>query len=106
MVPFIAQITVFGCNFAPQGWALCQGQLLAISQYTALFSLIGTYYGGTGTSNFALPDLRSRAPIGLTGALQLCDRRNRRPKNRIDQHVVLPDALPWAVRRRQPRHDE
>ncbi len=65
MDPFIAQITVFGCNFAPQGWALCQGQLLAISQNTALFSLIGTYYGGNGTNNFALPDLRSRAPIGF-----------------------------------------
>jgi microcystin-dependent protein len=65
MDPFIAQITVFGCNFAPLNWALCQGQLLAISQNTALFSLIGTYYGGNGTTTFALPDLRSRASIGF-----------------------------------------
>jgi microcystin-dependent protein len=65
MDPFIAQITVFGCNFAPQGWALCQGQLLAISQNAALFSLIGTYYGGNGQTTFALPDLRGRAPIGF-----------------------------------------
>lgn len=65
MDPFLAQITIFGCNFAPQGWALCQGQLLAISQNTAVFSLIGTYYGGNGTTTFALPDLRSRAPIGF-----------------------------------------
>lgn len=65
MDPFIAQITVFGCNFAPLGWALCQGQVMSISQYTALFSLIGTYYGGNGQTTFALPDLRSRAPIGF-----------------------------------------
>jgi microcystin-dependent protein len=65
MDPFIGQITIFGCNFAPQGWALCQGQILAISQYTALFSLLGVNFGGNGTSNFALTDLRGRAPIGF-----------------------------------------
>ncbi|WP_452222340.1 phage tail protein [Lacinutrix salivirga] len=63
MEPFIAQILMFGGNFAPRGWALCDGQLLAISQYTALFSLIGTTYGGDGRTTFALPDLRGRAPI-------------------------------------------
>jgi microcystin-dependent protein len=65
MDPFLGQINLLGCNFAPQGWALCQGQLLAISQNTALFSLLGTYYGGNGTTTFALPDLRSRVPIGF-----------------------------------------
>jgi microcystin-dependent protein len=65
MNPFLGQISVLGCNFAPQGWALCQGQLLAIAQNTALFSLLGTNFGGNGTTNFALPDLRSRAPIGF-----------------------------------------
>src|SRR6202012_5718198 len=55
---------LFGCNFAPQGWAMCQGQILPISQYSALFSLLGTQFGGNGTSNFALPDLRSRIPMG------------------------------------------
>jgi microcystin-dependent protein len=64
MNPFIGQITLFPFNFAPVGWALCEGQLLPISQYTALFSLLGTYYGGNGVSNFALPDLRGRVPIG------------------------------------------
>jgi len=54
---------MFGFNFAPQGWATCAGQLLPISQNTALFSLIGTYYGGNGTTNFALPDLRSRVAL-------------------------------------------
>ncbi len=54
-----------GFNFAPQGWALCEGQLLQISQYTALFSLLGITYGGDGIHTFALPDLRGRMPIGM-----------------------------------------
>ena len=62
--PYLGEIRMFAGNFAPFGWALCQGQLLAISQNTALFSLLGTYYGGNGTTNFALPDLRSRIPLG------------------------------------------
>lgn len=63
MDPYLGEIRLFAGNFAPTGWALCNGQLLAISQYTALFSLLGTFYGGNGTSNFALPDLRGRAPM-------------------------------------------
>lgn len=61
--PFIGEIQLFGGNFAPRGWALCDGQLLAVSQNDALFSLIGTIYGGDGRTTFALPDLRSRVPI-------------------------------------------
>jgi microcystin-dependent protein len=61
--PFLAQIALFPYNFAPRGWALCQGQLMSISQNTALFSLLGTYYGGDGKSTFALPDLQGRVPI-------------------------------------------
>jgi microcystin-dependent protein len=61
--PFVAEIRPWALNFAPRGWAMAQGQILPISQYTALFSLIGTYYGGNGTSNFQLPDLRSRVPM-------------------------------------------
>ena len=64
MEPFVGQITLFPFFFAPRGWALCEGQLLAISQNTALFSLLGTYYGGNRVSTFALPDLRGRVPIG------------------------------------------
>ncbi|WGH75409.1 tail fiber protein [Tenacibaculum tangerinum] len=64
MDPFVGQITLFGGNFAPRGWAFCDGQLLAISQNTALFSILGTTYGGDGRTTFALPDLRGRAPIG------------------------------------------
>ncbi|MEM6722096.1 MAG: tail fiber protein [Bacteroidota bacterium] len=63
MNPFLAQIIMFGGNFAPRGWALCNGQLLPIAQNQALFSLLGTTYGGDGRTTFALPDLRSRSPI-------------------------------------------
>ena len=61
--PFVAEIRIFPFNFAPQGWAWCDGQLLPLSQNTALFSLLGTTYGGNGKSNFALPDLQGRAPM-------------------------------------------
>jgi microcystin-dependent protein len=61
--PFVAEIRIFAGNFAPTGWALCDGQLLPISQNTALFSLLGTTYGGNGTSNFALPNLQGSAPM-------------------------------------------
>jgi microcystin-dependent protein len=61
--PYIAEITMFGGNFAPRGWALCDGQILSIAQNTALFSLLGTTYGGNGTTNFALPDLRGRVAV-------------------------------------------
>lgn len=62
MDPFLGQITLLACNFAPVNWAMCQGQILPIAQYSALFSLLGTSYGGNGTTNFALPDLRGRVP--------------------------------------------
>lgn len=62
--PFIGEIQVFGFNFAPINWAQCNGALLALSQYTALFSLIGTYYGGNGTTTFQLPNLQGRAACG------------------------------------------
>jgi len=61
--PFVAEIRIFPFNFAAKGWAWCDGQLMPLSQNTALFSLLGTTYGGDGKSNFALPDLRGRAPM-------------------------------------------
>lgn len=64
MDPYIAEIKMFGGNFAPRFYALCQGQLLSIAEYTALFALIGTTYGGDGQVTFALPDFRGRRPIG------------------------------------------
>jgi microcystin-dependent protein len=62
--PFIGEIRMFGFGFAPQGWAQCNGQLLPIADNAALFSLLGTTYGGDGQTTFALPDLRSRVPVG------------------------------------------
>ena len=64
MEGYIAEIRMFAGNFAPRGWAFCQGQILSIAQNTALFSLLGTTYGGNGQTTFALPDLRSRVPVG------------------------------------------
>ncbi|HKF22996.1 MAG TPA: tail fiber protein [Candidatus Angelobacter sp.] len=61
--PFVAEIRIFPFNFAPKGWAFCDGQLLPLSQNTALFSLLGTTYGGDGKSNFALPNLQGCAPM-------------------------------------------
>jgi microcystin-dependent protein len=61
--PFIAEIRIFAGNFAPRGWALCDGTLLSIAQNTALFSLVGTTYGGNGRTDFGLPDLQGRAPM-------------------------------------------
>lgn len=63
--PFLGEIRIFGFNFAPRGWAFCSGQLLPIAQNTALFSLLGTTYGGNGQTNFALPDLRGRVPLSM-----------------------------------------
>lgn len=61
--PFLGEIRMFGGSFAPRGWALCDGQLLKVSQHDYLFSLIGTNYGGDGRTTFALPDLRGRVPV-------------------------------------------
>ena len=75
MDPFVAEIRIFPFNFAPKGWAFCDGQLLPISQNTALFSLLGTTYGGDGKSNFGLPNLQDSAPLhpGQGPALSLYD---------------------------------
>jgi len=62
---YIGELRCFGFNFAPNGWAQCNGQLLSISQNTALFSLLGTYYGGNGQTTFGLPDLRGRSAVGV-----------------------------------------
>ncbi|MGG1946291.1 tail fiber protein [Trinickia sp. NRRL B-1857] len=69
--PFIGEIRMAGFNFAPTGWAQCQGQTIAISQNQALFALLGTVYGGNGVSNYQLPDLRGRTPVGMGQGLGL-----------------------------------
>jgi microcystin-dependent protein len=72
--PFVAEIRILPYNFAPTGWATCDGQLLPISQNTALFSLLGTIYGGDGKSNFALPNLQDSTPLGVGQGQGLSDR--------------------------------
>lgn len=73
--PFVGEIRMFAGNFAPSGWAMCDGQLLAISQNDALFSLFGTIYGGDGRTTFGLPDLRGRIPIHAGNGPGLSPRR-------------------------------
>lgn len=101
--PYIGQIMMVGFNFAPVGWALCNGQLLAISENSALFQLIGTTYGGDGQQTFGLPDLRGRVPVHsgqgpglsnyvigqLTGAETVPLTVNQLPQH---QHVYSPAA--------------
>ena len=75
MNPFIGQIILFGGNFAPRNWAFCHGQLLSIAQNTALFSILGTTYGGDGRTTFGLPDFRGREVIGAGRGPGLSDYR-------------------------------
>ena len=72
--PFLSEIRIMSFNFAPKGWAMCNGQLMQINQNQALFSLLGTTYGGDGRVNFALPDLRSRVPIHMGSGFTLGER--------------------------------
>jgi microcystin-dependent protein len=74
MDPFVGQLLLAGFNFAPKGWALCQGQIMPLSQNTALFSLLGTIYGGDGKSTFGLPDMRARVGMGQGNGVGLTSR--------------------------------
>ncbi|MEA5461200.1 tail fiber protein [Arcicella sp. LKC2W] len=65
MTPYLGMLAIFGFNFPPRGWAYCNGQLISIAQNSALFALLGTYFGGDGVTTFALPNLQSRVPIGM-----------------------------------------
>lgn len=71
MYATLGEIRIFAGNFAPQGWAFCNGDLLSISEYEALFMIVGATYGGDGQTTFALPDLRGRAPVHQGGSLML-----------------------------------
>jgi len=94
--PFVAEIRIFGFNFAPRGWATCDGQLLPLSQNTALFSLLGTTYGGNGKSNFALPNMAGNTPMhwgqSTTGTLYDLGQQSGTPnvtllESEIPQHT-------------------
>ncbi len=91
--PFVAEIRIFAGTFAPTGWAFCNGQLMPIAQNTALFSLLGTMYGGNGQTNFALPDLRQRAPLqaGQGAGLTL---RDQGEQGGEATHTLLASELP------------
>jgi len=91
--PFIGEIRLFAGNYAPVGWMACEGQLLYITQYSALFSILGTMYGGNGTSTFALPDLRGRAPIGAGQGTGLTNRVQGQPGG-VEQVTLTSSQLP------------
>lgn len=82
--PFLSEIRIMGFDFAPKGWALCNGQLLPINQNQALFSLLGTTYGGDGRVNFALPDLRARVPLHMGAGFTL-GQRGGEPSHTLTQ---------------------
>ena len=89
MEPFIGQIMLFAGNFPPRGWATCDGQLLSISSYSALFSILGTTYGGDGRSTFGLPDLRGRLPMHWGNGPGLSSRTIGR-KEGAESHSLVP----------------
>ena len=91
--PFIAEIKMFGGNFAPRGWAFCDGQLLPISSYNALFSLLGTTYGGDGRTTFGLPDLRGRFAMHPGNGPGLTSRRHG-DKGGTETNTLTPGQLP------------
>lgn len=87
--PFIGEIMLFAGTFQPKGWAFCNGQLLSISQNQALYSILGTTYGGDGKINFALPDLRGRIPIGVGWAPGL-DKVDLGETGGLSTHGIAP----------------
>lgn len=91
--PFVGEIRMFAGNFAPRGWAFCDGQLLAVSQNDALFSLLGTIYGGDGRTTFGLPDMRGRIPIHAGDGPGLSPRRLG-SKGGTEAETVTPNQLP------------
>jgi microcystin-dependent protein len=86
--PFLAEIDIFAFNFAPKGWSQCNGQLLPINQNQALFSLLGTTFGGDGRTTFGLPDLRSRVPISFGGDFTLGERGGE------ENHTIIQSEMP------------
>lgn len=86
--PYLGEIRLFANNFAPQGWVKCEGQILSIQQNTALFALLGTTYGGNGTTTFALPDLRGRVPIHFDSNFPLGEMQGE------ENHTLTVNEMP------------
>lgn len=103
--PFIAEIMLFAGNFPPRGWAFCEGQILLITQNTALFSLLGTTYGGDGRTTFALPDLRGRPPIGPGRGAGLPDYRWGE-RSGVEERVLVAANLPAHAHQVAPPCDD
>lgn len=91
--PFLGEIRMFGGNFAPLGWAFCDGRLLPIAQYDALFAILGTIYGGDGQQTFALPDLRGRLPMAAGSGPGLTPRALGE-RGGAESHALTPAELP------------
>ncbi len=89
--PFLGQLSLFPFPFPPRGWALCQGQLLPIQQYQALFSLLGTVYGGDGRTTFGLPDLRGRAAVSVGNGIVLGQKAG------TEQVTLIPQQVPAHI---------
>jgi microcystin-dependent protein len=87
--PFLAEIKIFSFNFAPKGWAMCNGQLLSISQNQALFSLLGTTYGGDGQTTFALPNLQGRTPVHFGNGIVLGERAGEEAHTLVNSEMPL-----------------
>ncbi len=94
--PFIGEIRIFGCDYAPEGWALCNGQKLQIMENQALYSIIGTTYGGDGRTTFCLPDLRGRVPIHRESAYPL-GRQGGEEKHVLTENEMASHAHQWFV---------
>lgn len=98
--PFLSEIRIMSFGFAPKGWALCNGQLLPINQNQALFSLLGTTFGGDGRVNFALPDLQARTPIHMGAAHTLGERGGEQAhtlsQSEMTQHIHSANAISTA----------
>ena len=103
--PFLAEIRMFGFNFAPRGWAFCDGQILPINQNQSLFALLGATYGGDGRTSFALPDLRSRVPIHV-GAIPNGDNHSLGSKSGEEGHELTGPETPAHNHSLNPTSDD
>ncbi len=89
--PFLGMIMIYGFNWAPKGWAICSGQFLSIAQNQALFALLGTMYGGNGTTTFQLPDLRTRVPLGMGQGLGLSNYDQGQVGGGMNKTLSIPE---------------